>query len=148
MGAFENVILLPIEIINFSGAKNGNSNELKWTTLTEMNSAYFTIEKTVDGKNYDKVGTVEGAGNSFINNEYSLTDFHVENSINYYRLSQTDFEGKSKYSELISIDNRLKSNSNREILYKTNILGQLVDEYYSGLVVLVFTDGSSIKTIQ
>ena len=148
MGAFENVIVLPIEIINFSGSKNGNSNELKWTTLTEMNSAYFTIEKTVDGKNYDKVGTVEGAGNSFINNEYSLTDFHVENSINYYRLSQTDFEGKSKYSELISIDNRLESNSNREILYKTNILGQLVDEYYSGLVVLVFTDGSSMKTMQ
>jgi hypothetical protein len=77
-----------------------------------------------------------------------MTDFQVENSINYYRLSQTDFEGKSKYSELISIDNRLKSNSNREILYKTNILGQLVDEYYSGLVVLVFTDGSSMKTMQ
>ncbi len=148
MGAYEAPVVLPIELLTFYGEKRNNSNELKWITLTEIENDFFTLEKTLDGENYEIIGNVNGAGNSSNSLEYSIHDYNVESSINYYRLKQTDYNGKFKYSDLISIDNR---NSNREQKvekHKTNILGQMVNENYQGLVIIVFTDGSSIKIVQ
>ena len=134
--------------MSFTVEKQGNSNELKWISLTEINNDYFTIEKSLEGDNFEIVGLINGAGNSTIKNEYELNDYKIEPVINYYRLKQTDFDGKSIYSELISIDNRIEVNKNREVKFKTNILGQIVDENYLGLVIVVYTDGNSIKIIQ
>lgn len=148
LGAYEAPVVLPIELMSFTVEKQGNSNELKWISLTEINNDYFTIEKSLEGDNFEIVGLINGAGNSTIKNEYELNDYKIEPVINYYRLKQTDFDGKSIYSELISIDNRIEVNKNREVKFKTNILGQIVDENYLGLVIVVYTDGNSIKIIQ
>jgi hypothetical protein len=147
MGAFEGNVALPIELISFSGKKSGQNNELYWTTASELNNDFFTIEKTLDGIYFEKVGTENGAGNSSQLLHYSLTDFNVRDNINYYRLIQTDFDGKSTTSNLISIDNRILESS-KEIVLKVNILGQEVNDTYRGLVVIIYSDGSSIKIVQ
>ncbi len=138
-------VVLPIELVSFTGKKDRKNNELKWTTATELNNDFFTIEKTLDGTNFEIVGIENGAGHSNQYSDYSLIDYDVREVINYYRLKQTDLDGKYNFSEIISIDNRT---NNKEIAFITNILGQEVNENYRGLVVIVYSDGTSVKLIQ
>lgn len=141
-GAGNEVSPLPIELLSFTGIKEGKNNQLKWTTASEKNNDYFTIEKTIDGIEFNEIGTREGAGNSIYYNSYQLTDMNVEPVINYYRLKQTDFDGNSTYSNLISIDNRIEENTNRKLLKITNTLGQEIKEGYFGVVIYIYSDGT------
>ncbi len=141
-------VLLPIELISFEGKKQGTNNMLIWSTQSEINNDYFTIEKTIDGENFEVVGTQNGSGNSNSVLNYDLVDINVKNGINYYRLIQTDIDGKKKTSNLISIDNRETENQLRVVSKITNILGQEINESYRGLVIITYTDGTSIKTIR
>ena len=138
---------LPIELLYFNGVVCETGNKLYWSTASEDNNDYFNIEKTRDGKIWNSISNMKGAGNSSTQLYYSFVDEDVENIINYYRLKQTDYDGKFKYSEIISIDNR--TNKVKEIYKVTNILGQEVDlEYYKGICIIYYTNGSSEKTIK
>jgi hypothetical protein len=138
--------VLPIDLLYFKGYEYNSENILHWSTASEDNNDYFTIEKTKDGIDWRPIVTIEGAGNSTNQLHYSFVDEDVESIINYYRLKQTDYDGKFKYSDIISIDN---VNKLKEIDKITNILGQEVDlEYHIGLVIIYYTDGSSQKMIK
>lgn len=139
---------LPIELISFSGKKMGDYNELNWITHSESNNDYFTIEKTKDGLLYEMVGTQNGANNSNSIQNYSLIDQNIQKVINYYRLIQTDYDGKNKVSNLITIDNREVESTTKVISRTTNILGQEIDDNYRGLIIITYSDGSSMKTIR
>ncbi len=147
-GAGTQATNLPIEFISFTGEKQERSNLLKWTTIKEINNDYFTIEKTIDGFNYEIIGTQNGAGNSNTSIDYELYDYNFDKVINYYRLKQTDFDGNSTLSNTISIDNREKGNISKTIVKITNILGQEISDNYKGLVIVNYSDGSSIKEIR
>ncbi len=138
---------LPIQLISFKGKKVGIDNELEWTTASELNNDFFTIERTYDGTIFETVGTQSGAGNSNALLDYFLIDYNVRPVINYYRLKQTDYDGQFTFSDVISIDNT-DAKSSKLIVLKTNILGQEVNEHYRGLVVIVYSDGTSMKIIQ
>lgn len=141
------VASLPIELLYFNGVVCETGNRLYWSSSSENNNDYFNIEKTRDGIDWNSIVTIEGAGNSNNQLYYSFVDEDVESIINYYRLKQTDYDGKFKYSDIISIDNR--TNKVKEIDKITNILGQEVDlQYYRGLVIIYYTDGSSQKMIK
>jgi acetylglutamate synthase len=60
-------------------------------------------------------------------------------------LKQTDYDGKSFYSPIVSFDNTLKI---KEISSKVNLLGVEVNEYYKGVVIITYDDGSIEKTMQ
>ena len=139
------VVTLPIELTSFTGIKTGRNNELQWVTLSEANNDYFIVEKTADGNNFEHVGMQDGAGNSTFSTYYFMMDDKVENIINYYRLKQVDFDGAHKYSEKISIDNRIIE---KEIVSITNILGGFVNEQYHGVIFLHYSDGSILRKIQ
>ena len=141
------VASLPIELLYFNGVVCETGNRLYWSSSSENNNDYFNIEKTRDGIDWNSIVTIEGAGNSNNQLYYSFVDEDVESIINYYRLKQTDYDGKFKYSDIISIDNR--ENKVKEIDKITNILGQEVDlEYHRGLVIIYYKDGSSQKMIK
>ena len=139
--------VLPIELVSFYGEKKDNRNILNWTTASEINNAYFTIEKSYNGFDFEWVGTQDGSSPSTQIINYSLTDYNILKTINYYRLKQTDFDGKFEYSNTISIDNR-KDDSFKEIIGRTNLLGQEVQEFYNGIVIVRYNDGTSEKFIQ
>ena len=148
-GAVDGAVGLPIELVSFTGKKDGVNNQLNWATASEKNNDFFTIEKTVDGENYEIVGNQDGAGTSTSYIEYMLTDYNVKEVVNYYRLKQTDFDGKYTFSNVISIDNRKNGYSgSKEIVMITNLLGQEVNEFYRGVVVILYADGTSAKVIQ
>ena len=95
---------LPIGLISFNAVLNGRQVDLDWSTATETNNDFFTIEKTRDGFNYEFVAKVDGAGNSTQKITYIETDFHPFDGISYYRLQQTDFDGKFTYSNLAAVN--------------------------------------------
>lgn len=139
------VVTLPIELTTFTGTKIGRANELKWITSTESNNDFFTLEKTTDGLCFELVGFHDGAGTSTSQNHYNMIDDNVKQAINYYRLKQTDFDGVFKYEGYISVDNRPVP---KEIVSTTNVLGEEVNEYYRGVVIIHYSDGTAMKVIQ
>ena len=140
---------LPIELLYFNGYFNQDKNILSWSTLSEKNNDYFTLEKSNNGSDWEIITIEAGAGNSSTKLYYSLFDYNVDKVINYYRLKQTDYDGKFKYSDIISIDNR-EWNKEKEVIKLVNILGQEIDnfEYYIGLYIICYSDGSSEKMIK
>ena len=86
---------LPIELVSYTGACNTGHVVLEWSTASETNNQYFTIHKSVDGINYYEIGQVNGAGNSNSLTHYQFADLEKMGGGNYYRLSQTDFNGQT-----------------------------------------------------
>lgn len=138
-------IVLPIELITFDGKKENDDNLIMWTTLTESNNDFFTLERSEDGKNFETIATIDGAGSSSDIIDYRYVDSNFKDIINYYRLVQTDFNGEIRHSELVSIDNRKVVKTVSKIM---NIHGQEVDEHFSGVVIIVYSDGSVLRTVQ
>ncbi|MBI2269038.1 MAG: T9SS type A sorting domain-containing protein [Bacteroidetes bacterium] len=95
---------LPIELLSFTAIKNVNKVDLNWTTATETNNDYFTVENSADGEKFEVIAHVDGAGNSVKAIKYSTVDLKPFNGISYYRLRQTDFDGKYTYSNIVSVD--------------------------------------------
>ena len=95
---------LPISLASFNAVLNKDKVMLDWTTSQEQNNRYFTIEKSNDGNNFSFLGRVNGAGSSATTNTYHLTDQTPCEGENYYRLSQTDFDGNIKYHDIKRIN--------------------------------------------
>lgn len=95
---------LPIELLSFNAIAKDKKVELTWTTATEINNDFFTIEKTKDGINFELVSTVDGAGNSTTVIDYFDVDNSPYDGISYYRLKQTDFNGNYSYSQLVPVN--------------------------------------------
>ncbi len=142
--------ILPVTMVNYTGVAFDSYNHLKWATSSEQENDYFTIEKSFDGINYTKVGTVKGNGNSSVRIDYEFKDYDVNHAVVYYRLTQTDFNGETKkvgdlqitreianldvypnpFSESFTIDySDLKTGSYE--LTITNLLGQSYSEYFT-----------------
>jgi len=104
---------LPVELISFTAVANGNKVTLEWSTATEIMNYGFEVERTNpplnplprgEEKVWEKVGFVEGHGNSNSPKEYSFTDVPQGGTKFQYRLKQIDSDGKHSYSDAISVD--------------------------------------------
>jgi len=135
---------LPVEILSFNAEKQGNSNELTWVTASEKNNDYFILEYSPNGKGWKEIQKIDGAGSTNNENTYFTTHRDFENGINYYRLTQVDYNGKKTKHGVISIDNSL----DRTLLKRINTMGQEVNEDYNGIVILYYSDGTIEKTFQ
>ncbi|MCC7050429.1 MAG: T9SS type A sorting domain-containing protein, partial [Bacteroidia bacterium] len=94
---------LPVELLQFKAECLDKGILLKWATASETNNNYFTLEKSSDAIYFNTIDTVEGAGNSHQTKEYSFIDKKQLYDGNiYYRLKQTDRDGKFKYSDIIA----------------------------------------------
>jgi hypothetical protein len=97
--------LLPIELSTFKVKKSGNDNvKIDWSTETETNNDYFTLEKSIDGETWQSIYSCQGAGTSTIAHIYSFIDDEPYYGINYYRLKQTDIDGEFTYTTVESVE--------------------------------------------
>lgn len=114
-----NGITLPVELFSFNAKCNNQNVTLSWATATEINNDYFTIERCTDEKPFTPIGTVKGAGNSSTIKNYEFKDVEMlpPTAPFYYRLKQTDFDGKFNYSGQIVIEN---CNKNDELIIFPN----------------------------
>ncbi|HLP12341.1 MAG TPA: T9SS type A sorting domain-containing protein [Flavobacteriales bacterium] len=96
---------LPIELISFNAYPDGDKIDLAWTTAAEINNAYFTIERSKDGELWAEITKVTGAGNSNQQIDYFDVDYTPLKGTSYYRLKQTDFDGRFTYSQIVVVKN-------------------------------------------
>lgn len=103
--------LLPVKLLTFIGYLNSDKVALKWTTISEINTQSFDIEKSADGIHFSTIGQVKASGNSSTNVDYSFTDKTLNQTTNYYRLKQVDIDGKFTYSAIIQINGLIPQNA-------------------------------------
>lgn len=110
-----NNVALSVEWLDFDIVEIGSSMvSISWSTAQEVNNDYFEIEYSRDGKNFEFIEKIEGAGNSNVKSDYEY-QYKLENSgIYYYRIKQVDFDSKYSYSEIRYID---ISNESRISMY-------------------------------
>lgn len=116
---------LPIELISFDGKANGSENILNWTTGSEINNDYFTVLRSKNGIDFESIGSVDGSGNSTNTMNYNFVDEQPYNGYNYYQLQQTDFDGQSALSRIVSILN--SSSRNNPIVISPNPVRDFVE---------------------
>lgn len=89
---------LPISLLEFNAVPLIEAVELTWTTASETNNDYFTLERSKDAISFEAIHTEDGAGNSNQILNYRWVDTAPFDGYNYYRLKQTDFDGAYTYS--------------------------------------------------
>lgn len=98
---------LPVSLLSFTGKREGSLNKLTWTTASEMNNRGFSLERSLDGNHYSAIAFIAskasgGSSNSTLN--YSFND-NTTAARAYYRLVQTDFDGRIKTSAIVLLRN-------------------------------------------
>ncbi len=97
-------IPLPIELLEFEVFQEGENVVAKWTTLTELNNDFFTVERSADGNNWIPILKLDGAGTTNQMRSYQAVDDQPIRGLVYYRLKQTDFDGQFSYSPVKMIE--------------------------------------------
>ncbi|HMJ67430.1 MAG TPA: T9SS type A sorting domain-containing protein [Cyclobacteriaceae bacterium] len=89
---------LPIQLLSFDVSLEKSGVVANWRTANEINNDYFTLERSVDGEKFKEAIRVPGAGTTSDTRYYEAMDNPRTQGIVYYRLKQTDFDGKTSYS--------------------------------------------------
>lgn len=121
---------LPITLLYFDAFQHGNNVKTEWTTTSEINNDYFTIQRSLDGTHFESIGILEGAGNStevlhyqFIDKTLNTTLF--SSNIVYYRLKQTDFDGQYEYFDIKAVDFKISTSLENIQIYPNPTSGEL-----------------------
>ncbi len=95
---------LPVELNSFSASISENSIKLSWRTETEVANYGFEVQRSVETNNWNKIGFVEGAGNSNSPKDYSFVDNNITAGKYSYRLKQIDNDGKFSFSKTVEVN--------------------------------------------
>lgn len=114
---YQSNALLPITYLNFSGQKQQQSVLLNWQTANELNNNYFSLERSASNSFSElaKISTNKS-------HNYSYTDFKPLSGTNYYRLKEVDNDGKTTYSQIVSI---VFDGTNKFIVYPNPVTSVL-----------------------
>ncbi|MFK7946157.1 MAG: lamin tail domain-containing protein [Saprospiraceae bacterium] len=102
---------LPVELLYFTAKASNQMTILTWATASEENNAYFEVQHSINGINFETIGKVEGAGTTYDIQEYLFIDENPINGVNYYRLRQVDFDEQAENYEMVIVNiNDLNTN--------------------------------------
>jgi hypothetical protein len=94
---------LPITLVSFTATVINKEVALNWETSSEINNDYFTVQRSKDGATWDNLQQIAGSGNSSGNSTYTANDLAPYSGLSYYRLQQTDLDGKQTYSFICAV---------------------------------------------
>ena len=95
---------LPIELKSFQARIVASKVELQWTTASELDNDYFTIERSRDGLEFVELDQIPGKGTTQSESSYSYLDEKPIIGKSYYRLKQTDYDNGFSYSSIVSVE--------------------------------------------
>lgn len=121
--------VLPVTLKSFSIRLINNKVQVNWVTTDEKDNSHFSIERAGEDQKFASIGTVPGAGNNTSEKEYSFTDNSPLTGLNYYRLVQTDIDGKKNYFEIKRVLN--SSNKNSSVVVSPNPFGENLTAFIS-----------------
>ena len=100
---------LPVEMLYFQGMEDKGTVYLDWATATEIDNDHFEVQRSQDGRDWEVIGVVGGAGTTVEKQTYTFADTRPYVGNSYYRLRQVDYDGKFAYTELILISVKLEA---------------------------------------
>jgi hypothetical protein len=95
---------LPVELISFTAQSVNESVKLNWVTASELNNDFFTLQRSVNGIEFESITEIDGAGTKQTRTDYEYVDTTPLPNLSYYRLKQTDFDKKSSYSKVVAVN--------------------------------------------
>ena len=151
----------PVELVDFHAFAQDSSVLLEWATAQELNNDFFTLEHSVTGVSFEEIRRLNGAGTSDDTNEYFYNHLFPKPGINYYRLSQTDYDGTTqilgtlqvqidigKVQDFILFPNPLNGVENLMISYQLERASTLSLEVINQMGQVVVRDVQYIRASQ
>lgn len=140
---------LPIELLSFSAKANERQTVFNWSTATEVNNDYFSIEVSDNGVDFATIATISGAGNSNVLKNYSYEYFGA--NFKYARLRQTDFDGKNETFGMITVKEANEVLTEISVYPNpatSNIMNVSVDNIDEWNLTVYTLDGRAMHTIE
>ncbi len=97
---------LPVKLTKFTAVAVGADAVLSWTTAQEVNNHHFEVERSLDNRTFESVGTVAGRGTTTLTSGYGFTDAGASThstGVLYYRLRQVDYDGQASFSPVQTV---------------------------------------------
>ncbi len=139
-------VLLPITLVSFNAALIGNTVNLTWTTVNEVNADAYQIEVSKDGRSYTALGVVAAKNNA--SNAYEFSDLKPAAGLSYYRIKAADKDGSFKYTNVITIKNRTTSKLEVFPNPTNGALSISHSKASNGAAIRIFTmEGKLVKSI-
>jgi hypothetical protein len=118
-----------IELLSLTATERDEYNLIDWTTLSEKNNDYFTLERSSNGVDFRPITAMKGSGSNNIQRTYFYKDMNPMLGVSYYRLTRTDFDGTFKRSKAIALRRHFSSyfqidllEDARDAIYNVNII--------------------------
>jgi hypothetical protein len=96
-------IALPVDFLDFDVKVENDIIKTFWSTATEINNDYFSIQRSRNGIDFEQIGTVKGSGTVSSVSNYVFYDEYPYRKLSYYRLKQVDYNGAFTYSQIRSV---------------------------------------------
>jgi hypothetical protein len=97
------ISVLPLSWLGFTAVQQQSKVLLSWATAEEENTANFVVEQSTNGTAWNNIGTVQAAGNSTTQRDYTFIDPNPAPGINFYQIKEQDLDGELNYSEVASV---------------------------------------------
>ena len=138
---------LPIELLSFDVYMIDTTVNVKWSTASESNCDYFTVERSTNGIDWKEVAQVNGSGTSSTVHSYNTVDLNVPYGYSYYRLKQVDYNGQYEIFPIKSVNKPFKK---RNVTMIVNILGQQINDLseFKGVFFMFYDDGFTEKKVK
>ncbi|MDX2174030.1 MAG: T9SS type A sorting domain-containing protein [Bacteroidota bacterium] len=94
---------LPITLLSFVAEPDNNTVVVNWSTVNELNSNFYSVQRSQDGLNFTDIGNVKASGTSNSRRDYQFIDSNPLNDISYYRLKLTDIDGSINTYNIVSV---------------------------------------------
>jgi len=91
---------LPVTFSGFNVSCRGNGTLISWATESELNSSYFVVEKSLNGRDWSSIGKINAAGNSQSRKSYQY--FHPQTGKALFRVKEYDLDGKTTLTAIAS----------------------------------------------
>jgi hypothetical protein len=145
-----NHIAVPVSWLAFNITAQAGANTLNWSTASELNNDFFTIERSSNGVDFDILDYVSGAGTTTDITKYSYVDASPLAGNNYYRVKQTDYDGSFDYTETKHIN--LNANSDKVVIYpnpaKNEVFVSLVPKATPTIITLKDITGVTLQRLE
>ena len=150
-GGCGSIVVLPIELIDFTGFCKESYTHLIWETATEHNNAFFTIEKANEDGVFTELAMVQGQLNTTDYSDYSFKDYSFSRGVRYYRLSQTDVDGTNRQLKTIAVTNDCADEQPIHVVYSHEY--GMLSFYYNfskneDLTISVYDAMGQLQTIE
>jgi len=96
--------VVPVKLLNFSAAVAGSNCVIKWTATSETGTVKYTVQRSLDGKLFTDMATINGK--QLAENNYSFIDANPVKGSSFYRIQAREISGTVTYSEIVLVKNQ------------------------------------------